>query len=98
VIDRKTLDEALARYSTFAKAPPAAPAPDRRAVITEDIVKENLRRVRTSPALVTEHAVGTRSYVHSIVQEGDGIIDTLGTDRGDGSNDSIKLLREEATR
>jgi hypothetical protein len=95
MIDRQTLDEALARHSTFAKAPPAAPTPDRRPVITEDIVKENLRRVRTSPALVTEHPDGTRSFVHPIVKEGDGIRDSLGTDRGDGSSDSIKMLREE---
>jgi len=43
----------------------------------------------------TEHPDGTRSFAHSIVKAGDGIIDTLGTDRGEGSNDSIKLLREE---
>jgi hypothetical protein len=95
MIDRKTLDEALARHSTFAKAPPPAPSPDRRPVITEDIVKENLRRVRTSPALVTEHPDGTRSYAHDLGVQRDVLISTVSADRGEGSRESLSLLREE---
>jgi hypothetical protein len=49
MIDRQTLDEALSRHSTFKKAPPGAPLPDRTPIITEAMVKENLRRVPRYP-------------------------------------------------
>jgi hypothetical protein len=46
--------------------------------------------------LITEHADGKGSFVHEPVQYGDGIRHSLGVDGGEGSSDSLKLLRDES--
>jgi len=67
-------------------------------VITEDVIRENLRRVRAGAAntLVTIRPDGKRSYKHDVVvREGDGRLDTLKTDRGEGTTASLDMLSKE---
>ena len=97
-IDRHDLDEDLARRSTFKQAPSVSveALPDRTPQITEAIVKENLRRVRSSPAFVTEHPDGTRSYVHDAGVQRDVLISTVSTERSFGAS-SISAGATSAT-
>jgi hypothetical protein len=66
-------------------------------VITSEMIEANYARVKAgaSNTLVTIHPDGTRSYKHDVVNRGDGIKDTLGTDRGKGTTDSLDMLRKE---
>ncbi len=97
---RALMDDALILE---APAPDETERPASLPIITPEIVKENLRRVRDSAAntLVTVHSDGKRSYKHDVVvRKGDGRISTVRdggqrTDRGEGTTDSEKLLREE---
>jgi hypothetical protein len=97
MLDAATLDEALAGRSTIGRGPkPKLDAlPDRTPQITDAILKENLRRVRTSPAFVTEHEDGTRTFVHDPGVQRDVLISSVSVDRGKGSKDSISKLRDE---
>lgn len=69
-----------------------APAPT--PVIPQSVVEENLRRIKAGAknTLIRVNADGTRSYFHDVVSRGDGVIDTLRTDRGDGTRDSLDML------
>jgi hypothetical protein len=97
-IDPSTSPRDLMTDALIAEAPEPVEV-DRTPVITPEIVKENLRRVKAGAqnTLVTIHPNGTRSYKHDVVVRdgGDGRLDTLRTDRGRGTTDSLKLLREE---
>ncbi len=81
-----------------------APTPDEterpatKPEITPEIVKENLRRVKAGAAntLIRVLPDGRREYHEDrIVREGDGRIDTLRTDIGEGTPDSLKLLAKD---
>jgi hypothetical protein len=77
---------------------PDAGAPNPAPVIPDETVQDNLRRIKASAAntLITINPDGTRSYKHDlVVRDGDGIRDTLATDRGHGVTDSIERLRSE---
>jgi hypothetical protein len=99
-IDPSTSPRDLMDDALIAEAP--APVEEQRPattpVITPEIVKENLRRVKAGAqnTLITIHPDGTRSYKHDgVVREGDGRIGTVRADRGEGTRDSLKLLDEE---
>jgi len=60
---------------------PEAPVVDRAPVIDEKTKADNYRRLKY-PVLVTEHADGTRSFKHDIVnRQSDGLISSVSTDR-----------------
>lgn len=89
------LDASTLKRATFATAPPAPEPVDRTPVIAEKMRKENLRRVRSNPAFVTENADDTRTWVHDPQVQRDVLISSGSTDRGEGSKDSISMLRDE---
>jgi hypothetical protein len=74
-------------------------APATTPVIPRSVVEDNLRRIKAAAqnTLIRVNADGTRSYFHDIVSRGDGMIDTLRTDRGEGTRDSLSILSEEGT-
>jgi hypothetical protein len=80
-------------HATFGKALPESP-PQSRTPLSEAQIKDNLRRL-AAPCLVTVHPDGTRSYKHDVGVQRDVLISTVSADLGEGSKDSIKLLREE---
>lgn len=91
----------LDKFLTNAKIVGGAPVeelPDRTPVITDAMRADTLRRL-SAPVFVTEtiDPDGTvyRSYKENRTVKGDGLRDTLATDRGHGTTDSLKMLREE---
>jgi len=73
---------------------PASHDVDHRVQMTEAQIAENFRRAK-HPCLVVVHSDGTKSFKEDRVHHGDGIRDTVGADRGEGSRESEKLLRAE---
>jgi hypothetical protein len=88
------MGDALIAEAPGSAEPGLTPLP----VLTQSEIEANYRKVKLGAAntLVTIHPDGKRSYKHDVVNRGDdGMTDSLRTDRGEGTRDSLKLLREE---
>jgi len=74
-----------------------ADAPATTPVIAQSVIEDNLRRIKASAqnTLIRVNPDGTRSYFHDILSRGDGVIDTLRTDRGEGTRESLDMLSKE---
>lgn len=78
-------------------APPDGDAPSPVPVLTAGAIADNYRRL-LYPVLVTETVVDGvvyRAYKEDRSIEGDGVRDTLATDRGKGTTESLDMFRKE---
>lgn len=68
---------------------------DRTPKLTSEQIRDNYRRLKY-PVLITEHADGTRTFKHDIVnRQSDGLISSVSTDRGAGERSSDALAKEQ---
>jgi hypothetical protein len=92
---REDLDRLMgaARFGEQPEPEPVISQP----VLTDEQIADNYRRVKVGAqnTLVTVRADGKREYRHDVVHHGDGIKDSLGTDRGKGTSDSLRMLAKE---
>ena len=84
------------KQATFASAPEPEEVVDTTPQITEEVRKDNLRRLGY-PVFVTEHLDGKRSFVHDPTIGRDVLISAGGTDRGHGTRESNSMLNDEGS-
>jgi hypothetical protein len=90
------IQKRLTNVTTSVAPEPPEPTPvDPTARLPQKTINDNLRRLKY-PVLITEHADGTRTFKHDIVnRQSDGLISSVSTDRGAGERSSDALAKEQ---